>query len=151
MIDFLREYNNWIEAFHIIAVISWMAGLLYLPRLFVYHCQVKPGSEAYEKFKIMERKLLRGIMNPAMIAVFILGIILVMTTGYGAPGTGGGWLHVKIVLVLFMAGSHMMMSRYRKDFERNINTKTERFYRIFNEIPAVLMVFIVILVMVKPF
>lgn len=150
MIETFTEYKEWLEALHIIAVITWMAGLLYLPRLFVYHCQVKPKSEASDLFKIMEYKLLRYIMNPAMIATLILGILLVLATGYGAPGTGV-WIHVKLLLVIIMAGLHGMMAKFRKDFARDANKKSERFYRIFNEIPAVIMVVIVFLVELKPF
>ena len=139
----------WLKALHIIAVISWMAGMLYLPRLFVYHTQVAVGSEASELFKIMERKLMRVIINPAMIATWILGIWLGIVTG--AFGPGNGWLHAKLAMVVGLQICHAMMSRYRKAFERDRNTKSERFFRLFNEIPAVLMVVIVLLAVLKPF
>jgi putative membrane protein len=143
----LADYIPWFLAFHIIAVITWMAGLLYLPRLFVYHTQTKPGSEGSERFKVMERKLLKGIINPSMVAVWILGPLLAwLTSAYLDL-----WLQIKFVLVVILSGMHGLMARYCKDFRNDRNTHSERFYRIFNEIPALLMVLIVILVVVKPF
>lgn len=144
----LSEYYLWLKALHIIFVISWMAGLLYLPRLYVYHTQVTPGSEADETFKVMERRLLRIIMNPAMIIAFISGILLIIATGAGAPGTGY-WMHIKLVLVLGMGAVHGMLSSYRKAFERGENQKSEKFYRLLNEVPTLLMVVIVLLVVIK--
>ena len=145
--NILADYIPWFLAFHIIAVITWMAGLLYLPRLFVYHTQTKPGSEGSERFKVMERKLLKGIINPSMIAVWILGPLLAwLTSAYLDL-----WLQIKFVLVVILSGMHGLMARYCKDFRDDRNTHSERFYRIFNEIPALLMVLIVILVVVKPF
>ncbi len=140
----------WVKAFHIIAVISWMAGLLYLPRLFVYHASVHPDSESSRMLKLMEKKLLKYIMNPAMLLSFILGAWLMIITKAGAPGSGG-WMHLKLVFVIILAALHGMMAKYRKDFERNQNTKSSRYYRIFNEIPAVAMVVVVLLVVLKPF
>ena len=143
----LADYIPWFLAFHIIAVIAWMSGLLYLPRLFVYHTQTKPGSEGSERFKVMERKLLRGIINPSMIAVWILGPLLAwLTSAYLDL-----WLQIKFVLVLILSGIHGLMVSYWKAFRDDRNTHSERFYRILNEIPALLMVLIVILVVVKPF
>jgi len=143
----LADYIPWILAFHIIAVIAWMAGLLYLPRLFVYHTQTKPGSEGSERFKVMERKLLKGIVNPSMIAVWILGPLLAwLTSAYLDL-----WLQVKFVLVLILSLIHGLLVRYWRAFSEDRNIHSERFYRILNEIPAVLMVLIVILVAVKPF
>jgi protoporphyrinogen IX oxidase len=145
--NILADYIPWFLAFHIIAVITWMAGLLYLPRLFVYHTQTKPGSEGSERFKVMERKLLKGIINPSMVAVWILGPLLAwLTSAYLDL-----WLQIKFVLVVILSGMHGLMARYCKDFRDDRNTHSERFYRIFNEIPALLMVLIVILVVVKPF
>ena len=132
---------------HIVAVICWMAGMLYLPRLFVYHVRAKPKSELSETLKIMEVKLLRFIMNPAMIVVFLSGGILFSLW----PDKTQGWLHAKIMLVLLMAACHGKMAVFRKDFARDQNTKSEKYYRIFNEIPAVILVLIVILVVNKPF
>ena len=144
----LSEYYLWLKAFHIIFVISWMAGMFYLPRLYVYHTQVTPGSEADETFKVMERRLLRIIMNPAMIIAFVTGILLIIATGAGAPGTGY-WMHIKLVLVLGMGAVHGMFSSYRKAFERGENQESEKFYRLLNEAPTVLMVAIVLLVVIK--
>jgi protoporphyrinogen IX oxidase len=143
----LADYIPWFLAFHIIAVITWMSGLLYLPRLFVYHTQTTPGSEGSERFKVMERKLLRGIINPSMIAVWILGPLLAWLTGAYLDL----WLQLKVVLVIALSAMHGMMVGYWKAFRDDRNRHSERFFRIFNEIPALLMVLIVILVVVKPF
>jgi len=143
----LADYIPWFLAFHIIAVITWMSGLLYLPRLFVYHTQTIPGSEGSERFKVMERKLLRGIINPSMIAVWILGPLLAWLTGAYLDL----WLQLKVVLVIALSAMHGMMVGYWKAFRGDRNRHSERFFRIFNEIPALLMVLIVILVVVKPF
>jgi protoporphyrinogen IX oxidase len=140
----------WIKALHIIAVISWMAGLLYLPRLFVYHAGVSVGSDADKMLQTMERRLLKFIMNPAMIVSFILGIWLIKITGSGMPDSGG-WMHVKLFLVLVMAAAHGMMAKHRKQFAAGTNKKSAKYYRIFNEIPTLLMVVIVLLVVLKPF
>ncbi len=143
----LANYIDWFLAFHIIAVIAWMSGMLYLPRLFVYHTETVPGSEASERFKLMERRLLRGIINPAMIAVWILGPLLAWLTGAYLDT----WLQIKFALVVVMSGMHGFFVRCWRDFEADRNTRSARFYRIVNEVPAVLMVLIVILVVVKPF
>src|SRR5471030_2870455 len=143
----LANYIPWILAFHIIAVIAWMAGMLYLPRLFVYHTETAPGSESSQRFKVMERKLLKGIMNPAMIAVWILGPLLAWLTGTCLDL----WLQMKFVLVIAMSGVHGFYVGCWRDFANDRNTRTARFYRIINEVPALLMVFIVILVIVQPF
>jgi putative membrane protein len=136
----------WLKAFHIIAVISWMAGMLYLPRLFVYHCEADPGSRQSETFKVMEQRLLRFIMTPAMILTWLFGLWLAWLGGlFAAP-----WLHAKLALVIVLSGLHGMMSRFVKDFAADRNRKTQRFYRIFNEIPTVLMIVIVLLVVLKP-
>jgi putative membrane protein len=145
--DFLSNYIPWIKAFHVIAVIAWMSGLLYLPRLFVYHTETVPGSVESTRFKVMERKLLRGIMNPALIAVWILG----PTLAWLMRAYDEHWLQVKFVLVLGLTLCHHLFGVWRKAFERDANTHPARFYRIWNEVPAVLMVFIVILVIVQPF
>lgn len=146
-----QSYNFylWIKALHIIAVIGWMAGMLYLPRLFVYHCETAPGSAESERFKVMERKLLRMIINPAMIAVWILGLTLSFL-----PATDAWhqhWFHAKFTLVIVMSGVHGLYASWVKRFARDANTHTQRFYRLWNEVPTVLMVAIVILVVVKPF
>lgn len=142
------DLYSWVKAFHVVSVIAWMAGMLYLPRLFVYHCQVTPDSEAAGKFVVMERKLLRAIINPAMGATWILGItMIVMNTAL----LDQGWLHVKLACVLVLSGIHGFLSARRKEFEAGKNTRSERFYRIINEVPALLMVVIVIMVIVRPF
>ena len=120
----------WIKAVHVIAVISWMAGMLYLPRLFVYHSEAEIGSKQSETFKVMERRLLKAIINPAMIVT---------------------WLHVKLALVLAMSAVHGFFSRWLKDFAADRRPRSQKFYRIINEVPTVLMIFIVIMVIVKPF
>jgi protoporphyrinogen IX oxidase len=143
---------EWIKAFHIIAVIAWMAGMLYLPRLFVYHCAAEKGSVQSETFKVMERRLLRAIINPAMIATWLLGLWL----AWNGPDSRFGWfaspwLHGKIVLVLALSALHGMLAKWLKDFAVDKNQHSERFYRIINEVPTVLMIGIVILAVVKPF
>jgi putative membrane protein len=137
---------EWLKALHVIAVIAWMAGMLYLPRLFVYHCEADPGSRQSETFKMMERRLLKGIINPAMIATWVLGLWLAWSGGLFAAR----WLEAKLVLVLAMSGVHGMLSRYVKDFAADRNRKSQKFYRIINEVPTVLMILIVILAVVKP-
>ena len=149
MLDVLNPYYLWIKAFHIIAVIAWMAGMLYLPRLFVYHADVPPGSPESAKFKVMERRLLKAIVTPAMIATWLLGLTLALTPSSG--GFGQGWLHAKLGLVVGMSALHGFFVRCQRDFANDANRHSQRFYRIYNEIPAVLMVFIVILVVVRPF
>jgi protoporphyrinogen IX oxidase len=136
-----------VKAFHVISVIAWMAGMLYLPRLFVYHCEAEVGSKQSETFKVMERKLLKAIINPAMILTWVLGLWLVWYAGWHKAG----WFQAKFVLVLILSGIHGMLTRYWRDFAHDRNTKSQRFFRIINEVPAILMVGIVILVIVKPF
>ena len=143
---------QWIKAFHIIAVIAWMAGMLYLPRLFVYHSAAEKGSEQSETFKVMERRLLRGIINPAMVATWLLGLWLAWhgpDSHYG--WFASGWLDAKLVLVLALSVLHGFLARWRKDFAADSNRHSPRFYRIINEIPTVLLIAIVILAVVKPF
>jgi len=147
--DWLIPLYPWIKALHVISIIAWMAGMLYLPRLFVYHCGVKPGSEASEMLKVMERRLLRAIINPAMIATFIFGGLLIAAPV--GPSLTEGWLHAKLALVLLLAAMHGVLSRWRKDFAADRNTRPARVYRIANEVPTVLMIGIVILVIVRPF
>jgi putative membrane protein len=138
---------EWVKALHVIAVIAWMAGMLYLPRLFVYHCEAEPGSQQSETFKVMERRLLRAIINPAMIAAWLLGFGLAFEGGW----YGSHWLQAKIVLVLGLSVIHGLLARWVRDFAADRNRHPQRFYRIVNEIPAILMVGIVILAVVKPF
>ncbi len=136
----------WIKAVHIIAVISWMAGLLYLPRLFVYHADAEVGSEFSEKCKIMERRLLRAIMNPAMIVSIIAGGLLL-----GNQDFSEAWLHVKLASIFGLIAMHMMMAKWRKSFEADQNTRSHMFYRYVNEGPTILMIVIVVMAVVKPF
>jgi putative membrane protein len=137
----------WIKSLHVIVVIAWMAGMLYLPRLFVYHADAAKASPLSETFKLMERRLMRGIMNPAMILVFLTGFILAYMTGYWqAP-----WLHAKFALVIVLGGLHGYFGRCMRNFAGEANIRSARFYRILNEAPTVLMILIVVLVVVKPF
>ena len=138
---------EWIKALHVIAVIAWMAGMLYLPRLFVYHSTAEIGSKQSETFKVMERRLLRAIINPAMVATWVLGLWLAMQGGFFKAG----WFHGKLALVLVLSALHGLFTRWTKDFAADRNTHSQKFYRVVNEIPAVLMIGIVILVIVKPF
>ena len=147
MQEWVTEHVLWIKAFHIIAVMSWMAGMLYLPRLFVYHTYKAPGSEASEMLKVMEYRLMRYIINPAMITAVLLGGLLLTQPGIMSQG----WLHAKLGLLFFMFAFHGMLSRWRKDFARDANTKSAKFFRIANEIPTILMIGIVIFAVVKPF
>ena len=139
----------WILSFHVISLIAWMAGTFYLPRLYVYHCQVAVGSAESERFKVMERRLLKQIMLPAMICTWVFGILLVLTLGHVLWTQG--WWYVKLVSVLLLTGFHGAASKWRKDFLNDRNTKPERFYRFANEVPTVLMIVIVIMAIVKPF
>jgi putative membrane protein len=143
---------EWIKAFHIIAVIAWMAGMLYLPRLFVYHCAAEKGSVQSETFKVMERRLLRAIINPAMVATWVFGLWLAWLGPDSRYGWfASPWLWAKLMLVLALSAVHGMLARWRKDFAADRNVHSQRFYRIINEIPAILLIGIVILVVVKPF
>jgi putative membrane protein len=146
MKQFVLALYPWIKALHLISVIAWMAGLLYLPRLFVYHCAAAPGSTQSETFKVMERRLIRAIMNPAMIATWLFGFLLLWVQDWSQ-----GWLHAKLVLVFVLTGMHHVFSRWRKAFERDANSHPARTFRIANEVPTILMIAIVILVIVKPF
>jgi putative membrane protein len=138
---------EWAKALHIIAVIAWMAGMLYLPRLFVYHCAAEPGSKQSETFKVMERRLLKAIINPAMVATWLLGLGL----AWGQNWFTSPWLQIKIVLVLGLSGVHGSFVRWVRDFAADQNRHSHKFYRIINEIPTILMIGIVILAVVKPF
>jgi putative membrane protein len=143
---------EWIKAFHIIAVIAWMAGMLYLPRLFVYHCAAAKGSVQSETFKVMEQRLLRAIINPAMIATWVFGLALAWLGPDSRYGWfASGWLWAKIILVLALSAVHGMLARWRKDFAQDNNRHSDKFYRIINEVPTTLMILIVLLVVLKPF
>src|SRR6266496_4783204 len=137
----------WLKALHVIAVISWMAGMLYLPRLFVYHCEAEVGSKQSETFKVMEWRLLKAIINPAMIVTWLAGLYLAWSGHWYASG----WFHTKLTLVLVLSGVHGFFSRLVKDFAADRNTRSQKFYRFINEVPTILMIGIVVLVVVKPF
>ena len=139
----------WIKALHIISVIAWMAGLLYLPRLFVYHVKAEPGSELSETLKVMERRLLKFIMHPAMAASWLFGGLLLLV--YNQDMWLSGWLHAKLGLVVLLTVMHMAMGRWRREFAEDRNARSRKFYRIANEVPTVLMIGIVIFVVVQPF
>ena len=141
------EIYEIVKIIHILAVISWLAGLLYLPRIFVYHCKVAVNSESDKLFQEMERKLLRYIMNPAMIATFFFGFYMAIQIGFA----GSFWLHLKITLVLILAGFHGFLSKWRKNFASGKNKNSEKFYRFANEIPTLIMIVTVALVILKPF
>lgn len=148
MSNFLMEHYQWLRALHLIAVISWLAGLLYLPRLFVYHTEAQAGSDKSETFKIMEQRLLRFIMNPAMIAAWVFGLLML----WGNPALlQAGWMHVKLTGVVLMTILHHIYGRWRKDFARDENRRPAKFYKIWNEAPTILMIVIVIMAVAEPF
>ncbi len=139
---------EWIKALHVIAVIAWMAGMLYLPRLFVYHCEAEVGSKQSETFKVMERRLLKAIINPAMIVTWLAGLYLAWS---GRWLFTSWWIYGKLFLVLVLSGVHGLFVRWVKDFAADRNRHQQKFYRLINEVPTLLMIGIVILVVVKPF
>jgi putative membrane protein len=141
------DYYLWLKALHVVAIIAWMAGLLYLPRLFVYHAEAPAGSDQARTFEIMERRLLRAIMNPALIVVWITGLTLAIWGGWYKFG----WLHGKLALVIGLSAAHMYFARRRRLLAEGVDAKTSGFYRALNEVPTLLMIGIVILVIVKPF
>ena len=147
MKQFLLDYYLVIKALHVISVIAWMSGMFYLPRLFVYHTQTKPGSVDYERFVTMERRLLRIIMNPAMIAVWVFGLTMAWLMDWWPHH----WFQMKLVLVAAMTWLHHSYALWFKDFAHGRNFRSARFFRIWNEAPTILMMAIVILVIVKPF
>lgn len=138
---------DWLKALHIISVIAWMAGMLYLPRLYVYHAVAEPGSVQSETFKVMERRLLRGIINPAMVATWIFGLSMAHLGDLWLQG----WLHAKLALLIGMQVAHAFLARWRRDFAADRNRHSQRFYRLVNEVPTVLMIGIVLLAILKPF
>jgi len=143
----MGDLYSWLKVLHILGVVAWMAALLYLPRLLVYHAGVAPGSEASETFKVMERRLLKAIAAPSMIVVWVAGLLLAWRGGWFTDG----WLHAKILLVLAMSAFHGMTAKWVRGFAADANTRSARFYRIANEVPTVLLILIVVLVVVKPF
>jgi len=140
---------SYTKAFHVIAIIAWMAGLLYLPRLFVYHAESPKGSAQSETFKVMERRLLRFITTPAMLASWVLGLYLAFSGVI--DWSADGWFHAKLALVILLSAFHGLLAKWTKDFALDRNTRSPRFYRIANEVPTLLMIGIVILVIVRPF
>ena len=149
MESWLAEAYPWIKSLHVISVISWMAGLLYLPRLFVYHAVAAPGSDHAETLKVMERRLLRGIMNPAMVATWLFGGLLLATPG--VVDWSAGWIYVKLAAISGLTVAHHAFALWWKAFERNENSRPQRFYRIANEVPALLMIVVVVMVIARPF
>lgn len=149
MQDILLQNYEWLRALHIIAVISWMAGMLYLPRLFVYHVDAEKGSVQSETFKTMERRLLKYIMTPAMTVSWVFGLSMLLAN----PGmmSGAGWMHVKMLLVVLMSGVHGMFAAHVRRFANDENVKDAKFFRILNEAPTILMIIIVIMAVVQPF
>lgn len=145
----MAEYYQWFKALHIISVIAWMAGMLYLPRLYVYHADAEPGSDKSETFKIMERRLLRAITNPAMVASFLFGGLMLATPS--AIDWSMGWIWVKLAMIGLMAAIHGLLARWRRDFESDRNTRPARFYRMWNEAPTIPLIVIVMMAVVKPF
>ncbi|WP_424810566.1 protoporphyrinogen oxidase HemJ [Roseococcus sp. YIM B11640] len=148
-LDFLAPAYSWVKALHLIAVISWMAGMLYLPRLFVYHSEIAPGGVEHARFVTMERRLLKAIINPAMAATWLLGLTLVLTPG--VIDWKAGWWHTKLLCVLLMSGFHGYLSKNQRAFAADERPKNQRHWRIMNEMPTLLMIVIVIMVIVKPF
>ena len=148
-LDLLAPAYPWLKALHLIAVIAWMAGMLYLPRLFVYHSEIPRGGPEHARFVIMERRLLKAIINPAMIATWLLGITLVLTPG--VIDWTAGWWHTKLLCVILMSGFHGYLSANHRRFAADERPKSQRYWRIANEVPTVLMIIIVIMVIVKPF
>jgi putative membrane protein len=147
--EFLSAAYPWFKSLHVIAVISWMAGMLYLPRLFVYHTDAEPGSDKSETFKVMERRLLRAIMSPAMIATYIFGGLML-----GTPGIvdwGSGWIWVKLAAVAGMTVAHHVFATWVKEFAADTNTRSTKTYRLANEVPTVLMIVIVVMIIARPF
>lgn len=145
----LAFYGLWIKAFHVISVIAWMAGQLYLPRLFVYHCQVKTGTEEDKRFQLMEYRLLRYIINPAMMSTFLFGTLLALTPGM--VNWHAKWWIVKLTCLFLLTGYHGFCSIWRRRFAKGQNRYSAKFYRWMNEVPTILMIIIVIMVIVQPF
>ena len=149
MIELSGETYLWVKALHLVSVMSWLAGLLYLPRLFVYHCDAESGSELSETLKVMERRLLRAIINPAMIASWVFG--LTMLAAGGEALWSQPWMIIKLICVIAMSVAHGRMVKWCSDFNADRNTRPQTFYRIANEVPTALMVVIIVMVVVQPF
>jgi putative membrane protein len=147
MAGFLGEFHLWVKALHILAVIAWMAAFLYLPRLFVYHCAAEPGSQQSETFKVMERRLLRAIMTPAMHTAWAAGLALMVNLEAWTEG----WFHVKATAVVALTVLHVFAARWQRAFAQDANRHSARFYRVMNEVPALFMVIVVVMAVVRPF
>jgi len=147
MLDLSGDAYLWFKALHVIGIIAWMAALLYLPRLFVYHAEAEVGSELSETFKIMERRLHRAIMNPAMLFSLLFGVLMLADT---STDWTSGWLHIKLLCVAGLMAAHMVLAKWRKDFASDANKHPQKTYRIANEVPTLLMIAIVIMVILKP-
>jgi putative membrane protein len=147
MAGFLGEFHLWVKALHILAVIAWMAAFLYLPRLFVYHCAAEPGSPQSETFKVMERRLLRAIMTPAMHTAWAAGLALMVNLEAWTEG----WFHVKATAVVALTVLHVFAARWQRAFAQDANRHSARFYRVMNEVPALFMVIVVVMAVVRPF
>lgn len=149
MQDFLLQHYLWLKSLHIIAIVAWMAGLLYLPRLFVYHASAAPGSDLSETLKLMEHRLYCFIMNPAMMATWLFGGLMLYANWDAIMAQH--WMHGKLTLVIILTGIHHVFGAWKKKFARDANTKPPKFYRVWNEAPTLLLIAIVVLVVVKPF
>jgi putative membrane protein len=145
----VSDYYEWFKALHVISVMAWIAGMLYLPRLYVYHADAEPGSDKSETFKIMERRLLRAITNPAMVSSFLFGGLMLATPD--AIDWSMGWIWVKLAMIVAMLAIHGLLARWRRDFEADRNIRPAKFYRMWNEAPTIPLIVIVIMVIVKPF
>lgn len=144
----LEEYYEWIKVVHIVSMVSWMVGMFYLPRLYVYHAESKKGSEKDKVFQVMEKKLLRTIMNPAVVVAFVTGLMLASIYGFLALGL---WFHIKLSLVLILMAMHGFLAKWRADFRNGKNKRSPLFYKVFNEAVTVIFVLIITMVVVKPF
>lgn len=145
----MSDYYEWFKALHVISVMAWMAGMLYLPRLYVYHADAEPGSDKSETFKIMERRLLRAITNPAMASSFVFGVLMLATPD--AIDWSMGWVWVKLAMIVAMLAIHGLLACWRRDFEADRNIRPAKFYRMWNEAPTIPLIVIVIMAIVKPF
>ena len=145
---FLLDIYLWLKALHLIGMVAWMAGMLYLPRLFVYHTTAPVGSQQSETFKVMERRLMRLIINPAMIATWVFGVAMLVAQ---PVWLSQGWMHLKLTALFGLTAVHGMLSRWRRQFANDANTRSQRFYRIVNEVPTVLLIVIIFMAVLKPF
>jgi protoporphyrinogen IX oxidase len=148
-VSVLAQAYPWVKTLHVVSMVAWMAGMFYLPRLFVYHCAMTPGSVESERFKVMERRLLKQITTPAMLATVLFGALLALTPGI--VDWASGWWYVKLAGVLALGAFHGKLSRWRRDFLEDRNTHSHRYFRYANEVPTVLLLVIVAMVIARPF